>query len=256
MKKIFLTLFTGVLLLFLNINSFSQCTPGNAITCPDPENNGEICPDSLPDLTLGEYYAESITILPPPEVEVIPGYPPVVLHHIQVMDIQNLPPGISWVSNAPDSIFMVGTYYCILLDGTPTDTGTYFLKIIVDAYIPGIGGSDPIFLGTTIDSASVALTVLNNQYGINELDNNALKFISAVPNPFSGSTEIKFISKEKSEIEFAVYNLVGEKIFKQSIFASSGENTINYDGSCLPKGLYIFSVSGKTYRITNTFVKN
>lgn len=254
MKKIIIALFAGLFFLFLNNNSFAQCTPEDETTCPDPENNGEICPDTLPDLTQGIFYSETVTILPPPETEITPGtmYP---LHHIQIMDIQNLPQGITWISNDPDTVFMVGTYYCILLDGTPTDTGTYFLKIVVDAYIPGISGSDPVFLGTTIDSTSVFLTVLEGQGIIIEPEYGDLSFISAIPNPFSGTTDIKFFIKEKSEIEFLVYNLIGEQIHRQSFFVSAGENSIHYDGSELPKGMYLFSVSGKTSRFTNTFIK-
>lgn len=254
MKKIVKALFTGLFILFATNFSFAQCTPGDVITCPDIENNGEICPDTLPGLTQGIFYSESVTILPPPEVEVIPGFP-VPLHHIQIKDIENLPPGIGWISNDPDTVFMVGTYYCILLDGTPTDTGAYFLKIVVDAYIPGFGGSDPVFLGTTIDSTSVLLTVLEGQGNIIEPEYGDLCFINAIPNPFSGNTEIKFFTKEKSEIEFLIFDLVGKQIHRQSLFVSAGENSIHYDGSDLPKGMYIFSVSGKTSRFTNTFIK-
>lgn len=254
MKKIIIALFTGLFFLFSINYSVAQCTPEDETTCPDPENNGEVCPDTLPDLTQEIFYSETVTILPPPEVEIIPGYP-VALHHIQIMDIENLPPGISWISNDPDTVFMVGTYYCILLDGTPTDTGTYFLKIIVDAYMPGISGSDPIYIGTTIDSTSVSLTVLEGQGVILEPEYGDLSFISAIPNPFSGTTEIKFFTKEKSEIEFVVYNLVGEQIHRQLLFVLAGENSINYDGKDIPKGMYLFSVSSKTTGFTNTFIK-
>lgn len=240
--------------MLISINSsYAQCIPEDESTCPDIENNGEICPDTLPDLTQGTFYSESITILPPPEIEIIPGNP-IPLHHIQIMNIDNLPPGLTWVSNDTANVFLTGTYYCVLLEGTPSDTGTFFLKIIVDAYIPGIGGSDPIYIGTTVDSTSVSLTV-NENTAIPEYIFTNLNFISTIPNPFSDITEIKFNIKENSEVEFVVYNLMGEQIFREIIFASSGENFIKYNGSNIPKGLYLFSVSSETSRFTGTFVK-
>ena len=90
----------------------AQCTPGDETSCPDPENNGEVCPAELPNGIIGQEYSQEFTIIIPPEYNwegnVIP------IDHIKIMNVGNLPPDITWQTNAEDSIFNPETYYCVL----------------------------------------------------------------------------------------------------------------------------------------------
>ena len=78
-------------------------------------------------------YNQQFTIIAPPEYDIEGTIIP--LHHIKIVDVKNLPPGITWETNASDSVFMVGEYYCVLLSGICNETGTFPLKIVVDVYI-------------------------------------------------------------------------------------------------------------------------
>ena len=108
------TFIIAILLMSINpATSFAQCTPGDETTCPDPENNGEVCPAVLPNGIIGKEYSQEFTIIAPPEYEIDGNVIP--LHHIKIVDVENLPPGITWETNASDSVFMVVTYKCVLL---------------------------------------------------------------------------------------------------------------------------------------------
>lgn len=61
------------------------------------------------------------------------------------------------------------------------------------------------------------------------------------PNPFNPTTRIKFTVSKRSEIKLIVYNLLGQEI--QILFnglIGSGEHEIEFDGSNLSSGTYIF----------------
>lgn len=155
-------LFSVVALVFGVTQLIAQCTPQNATTCPDPENNGQICPDSLAPGFVGVPYSQTVTILPPPSVNY--GGNPIPMNKIVIQQISNLSPGITWVSNQPNNSFPAGVYSCILLSGTPTQTGVYPLKITVDAYITFMG--QPVLAATQTDSTSVIMTI--GTAGMNE----------------------------------------------------------------------------------------
>lgn len=231
----------GLALLFSGYAS-GQCTPGDETTCPDPENNGQVCPATMPDATIDQMYSQEFTILPPPEYVLDSSSGTVIqLHHIKIKDVGNLPPGISWVSNAEDSIFMVGTYYCVLLDGTPTEKGSFKLEIEVDVYIPGVLGSPPIFVGTFTDSTSLSMNVTDPN-GIGEFSPERFSMVSAAPNPFTQFSRLSFESAEPDKYMFELLDITGNLIIQQSFKAKQGLNVLPINGSELQAGVYLFKL--------------
>ncbi|MBC8320483.1 MAG: hypothetical protein H8E34_07165 [Bacteroidetes bacterium] len=220
--RLFYLLLVGV---FFTSSIFAQCTPEGPSTCPDPEDNGQICPDSIPNGQLGLYYDQTITILAPPEYDT--GIIVIPLHHLHIKAIDNLPPGITWLTNAADSNFMVGTYYCVLLSGIPADTGTFFLKIVVDVFADFSG--IPVFIGTTTDSTSVFLKVTNPS-GIFEsmVENQSL---TIWPNPFINNFHLGYQSLMGGTTKLEIYNMMGQKVFDKEYFSAPGENTLTIDGN-------------------------
>jgi len=58
------------------------------------------------------------------------------------------------------------------------------------------------------------------------------------PNPFNPVTCISFESPAKCEVEVAVYNIKGEVVFTEQKDYPAGNNSIIFDGSNLPTGIY------------------
>ena len=255
MKKIVITLICLSFGIFIMNKLNAQCTPGDSLTCPDPENNGQICPATLAEANTNQAYMQEFTILPPPEY-IIDSVNNIVieLHHIIIKDIGNLPDGISWQPNADDSIFMVGTYCCVLLSGTPTVAVHDRLKIEVDIYVPGILGSPPIFAGTITDSTSLTIDV--NPTGITEFGAKALRLIDARPNPFSTNLDLTYFVAEPGTIYFQFFNLLGGLIHQETINTQYGENHIHFDGSMLKPGVYMYSISNKRQSMMQRVIKS
>ncbi len=238
-------------LISINYSAYSQCIPGDSISCPDPENNGQVCPDTLPSATAGELYSEVATIKPPYTV----GDSIVLdLHHIQLMDVGNLPDGITWVSNEPNNEFMAGEYYCILLEGTPTTTGTYYLKIIVDAYVIVIPGSPPVNVGQTIDSTSLFITV-TDPFGTPE-HKNQFYMMNAHPNPFESTTTLSFYSTESVRVIFELYNMLGERIFHKYHPVKTGKNKIQVSGKKLNNGTYYYVLRSGNHYVSGKIIRH
>jgi len=244
-----------ILLSVFTINIlYSQCTPENEETCPDPENNGQLCPDTLQDAEVGKLYSEVFTILAPPEY-VVEGTDTIDLHHIQLMSIDSLPEGLTWISNSPDTVFMVGSYYCVLLEGTPVQTGKYNLRITVDVYAEVSPVLPPIKVATQTDSTSLSITVKPESSGIQDKLSKEFDVIECKPNPFDRTTQLGIFAKHHELMSLQVYDLVGKLIYTEDLMADPGENYFQFDGTDLPQGMFIYSVSNQQIRISKTFIK-
>lgn len=235
--KVNATLLKHLLILFSLVFSAlavnAQCEPMGPEECPDPENNGEICPDTMPVGYLNQAYAEAATILVPEEDST-----GVLIHHLTLRAIDNLPSGLSWVSNAANNEFMAGNYYCVLLEGTPLVADTFYLRIVIDVYIDLLG--NPVLITQVVDSTSLSM-IIREEYGIDDHD-NGITGMENYPNPFREKTSIQFSSKEESSGSIEIYSLHGIKIHEQDIMISRGENSIGFDGAGLPAGTYCYLV--------------
>jgi hypothetical protein len=222
--------------------------------CPDPEDNGQICPDSLEAAFINQFYSQVATIKPPAVYYMPPDSTIITLHHVKLIEVGNLPDGLSWQSNTPDSVFTAGEYYCVLLEGTPDSAGAFPLEITVDIYVLVFGV--PVKAATVTDSTSLSINVIDNS-GIG--DNSArLSVVQNVPNPFKDVTRIVYHSEMNGQVEFEVYSLQGRKVFSQKLDAKTGENYVDYSGNLLAPGMYYYlfktggsRISGKMIRSVN-----
>ena len=230
----------------------AQCIPGNEITCPDPENNGEICPDVLPNAIVNQLYNEEFTILAPSSYTDSATGITVDLDHLRIVDVGNLPPGITWVCNAPDNILLPGVYNCVLMEGTPPSKGLYTLKINVEVTIDFFGQA--VLYDTIVDSTSLAINVVDAS-GISEFNASTFRLISTGPNPFTTWFEILYTLKEPGEINFQLYNLLGKLIRTETIQSVSGENRLVFDATELPRGVYTYSLGNLQNSITYRLIK-
>jgi hypothetical protein len=250
-------IFTLLLLLPIYLatqNSFSQCTPETPVQCPDPENNGQVCPDSLAIAYLGQFYSQVATIKPPLIYYMPPDSTEITLHHVKLMQVGNLPPGLTWQSNTPDSVFNAGEYYCVLMEGTPGSPGEYHLRIVVDVYVIVIPGWPPVNVATVTDSTSLTLVVVDDS-GIKGDNNSSIIARHNIPNPFQDNTRIDFYSGIDATVDFEIYSILGQKVYNRKILASRGENSLIYNGQRLPEGLYYYIFRYSAYKSTGIMIR-
>jgi hypothetical protein len=234
MKSIFITFL--FLLNLVAFSAFSQCEPMTPEECPDPENNGQVCPDSLESAFINQFYSQVATIKPP-AVYITEDSLEIDLLHVKLMEVGNLPEGLSWQSNTNDSIFLAGEYYCVLMEGTPVSVGEHQLRIVVDVYISFFGV--PVKVATVTDSTSLSLSVIDNSgifSGKRSSENMALN----LPNPFRDKTVITFDNRRAGAVELSVYDLVGKCIFCDRFQAVAGKVEYLFDGKSLAPGTYLY----------------
>jgi flagellar hook assembly protein FlgD len=75
------------------------------------------------------------------------------------------------------------------------------------------------------------------------------------PNPFNPSTTIKFGLPTDSKVVLEVYNIIGEKVktlVNKSI--SAGYHEVEFTGTALPSGIYIYKLATEGFTSTKKFV--
>lgn len=227
--KLYLTLIT---ILIATQYSLSQCIPGDSISCPDPENNGQICPDSIAPVYQQLDYEQVITFLAPAKIDTLNLS--IDIHHLSLIDIEGLPEGIDWETNAVDDEFFPEIYYCILFSGNTTaDTGYYPISIVIDVYTLFFG--EPVKVATLEDSTSLSIRVLEDPSFVGELKPKLEARIW--PNPFDNDFSLE-MDAVSGKVEVELLNIMGKSVYKKIYSLSGGISTFNVDASFLPEGVY------------------
>jgi len=110
------------------------CTPDTSNTAPG------IYPDSATGLaadTVGIPYQQIITVNVPPDTT-DPNCCTVTIDSMQLTNINNLPPGLSYACDVSSCTWAGGTTGCVLISGTvtnPADTGLYDIQASITAYV-------------------------------------------------------------------------------------------------------------------------
>jgi hypothetical protein len=225
----------------------AQCEPDTS--CVDVNNAGAFCPEVLPDMILNEPYEAVITIIPPSEYELEGTL--LTIPYIEIDSVLNFPPGITYSINAKR--FYADSAYCVLISGTPTQTGVFALQLYITPYIslPPLGN---IKGPQTIDKTSVVLTV--QDVTSTELPHtNQFEVLQNAPNPFSQSTRIGFYTPIPDNINLKVYSYLGELIYEESRQVVPGEHYFRFDGRGLLAGSYLYLVTSGTSHQTRKLVK-
>jgi hypothetical protein len=91
--------------------------------------------------------------------------------------------------------------------------------------------------GLTLEDASLIIPKLTSS------TQDADYSLSNVPNPFSSTTQIRYTLPTSGNISLKVYNVLGEEI--STLFngeQSAGSHTLNFDGSKLARGVYMYEL--------------
>ncbi len=243
--KQFLPFLLLIMLLQSNFTS-AQCTPDP--NCTDSLNPGEICPEILPDGTVGVPYSQVVTIIPPYEADL--GSGTVTIHHITLTGVDNLPPGLTYQESATD--MYPYNSYCVLVSGTPTTEGTYNLAVRVIPYIDVFGS--PVAAPEQTDDTSLVI-VINAASGVYDNYKKGFSLVENIPNPFYSYSKIGFYDNKSEPVELKIFNVLGEEVYSEELKSHKGENYFRFRGMILKKGIYVFSVSNGNKIFTKRLIK-
>ncbi|MCD6200483.1 MAG: T9SS type A sorting domain-containing protein [Bacteroidales bacterium] len=235
--------------LFLSISAWvsAQCTPDTG--CIDVGTPGQVCPDTLAGAFLGEAYYQPVTFIAPDSAFI--GNSGVKITRIEIDTIANLPPGITYSTDT--NIFFPDTMYCVLISGTPTDTGTFYIDISVIPYIwSDILGE--VKMNPQHDSTSVFIVVSEPSF-LPERKGTGFSLINPRPNPFRESVKIGFTTADPKNAELVVYDLSGQVIYRERLYSRPGKNYFRFTGAALYPGVYPYFVSTAGKRLAGKLVK-
>jgi len=182
----------------------------------------------------------------------------------QTGSVNNLPPGMQYAMNPPSGVFLpADTLGCITVYGAPTVADSFDLEIVVRLYGPLAPGGQELTLPGPIPPEAEGLYRLyvepegSTECFVNTDDLLAASFsIENTPNPFSNFTNITITAERSDDLNFRVFDLVGNEVHTEAIQVNEGKNNFEFDGSHLSNGIYIYSIEKNGALISDKMVIN
>jgi hypothetical protein len=246
----------------------APCDPMQGLTpdqvvVPEPFIDPETTPNGgiFDTACINQPFEFVVTLNPPEEFN---GNPIASLTINPEGSISGLPTGLDYVCNPPNCEFAADTVGCILISGTPTDIADIGSNsLLISGFIVFESGSlFPIsFPNILIAPGDYFLFVKEEgsencwvPTGTNEL----VDFVSMTnrPNPFSDWTTIEINSDLVGTYQFTVSDVMGRNLYQQPVDIVEGQNLIEFDGSQLANGIYVYSLSDGRNMISKRMVVN
>jgi hypothetical protein len=175
-------------------------------------------------------------------------------------NVMNLPSGLvvhcGRTSTAPSSnggpncIFYPGEIGCFTISGTLPNINNqlYKFQFVLKDYgvinVPGSIGDQALqtYYSQGFNEDTIVIKVVSNvAAGIQVLTENKFGIIQSTPNPFSDIATIKYTIPEAGNVDFYVTDIYGREVYKTSVNALAGINTINYSADNISAGSYYFT---------------
>jgi hypothetical protein len=275
LKKILFSIVT-----LFTFSVYSQCIPNTDFTglmgLSDDAYELTDSTTALPHATVGFSYETFFDLRIPLDTAITydlgngpQDFDPVFITTIAVNEVQGLPMGFDYQCSAQSAlgtitdnvcVFEGGGYGCLRLysDEVPAVVGTYPLNVVLDiaASYEILGISVPV---EVTDDTMLNYLVLIVEEGNNSSHNEILdarKFgvFSSFPNPASENCLIQYGNNIASEIDFRVYDMLGNLVFSKYYHSTVGYNEILFDSSKLLSGIYTFTLSNNTELITERII--
>lgn len=229
MNKILLLLSVLIILTFNQI--FAQCNPtpfaGPELAYPDTSVGIAIAAET-------QYYEQVIVIRIPADTVYLGAV--ITIDSAGLNTVSGLPSTMSWATNSDNDFWPGDTYGCIVFQGTPAigDAGIHKLQLSVS--INALGTSMPYII-------EYELEVLDAAYaGVNQASDLSFKVLQNQPNPFDNYTQINYNMPKAGNVDFSVYDILGNKVVMKEYSSIKGQNSINFYKENLANGIYIYEL--------------
>jgi len=246
MRRILLS----VLTVLFTLAGIAQCTPNPLYQ----DSIFGVWPDTITDLApgiAGAFYTDTMNLIVPLDAgEIDPLFAGFTIDSVQLASVNGLPPGITVNCNSqtPAPCTMLpSTLGCVLIEGTPTQAGSFPIIVAVTGYTVLI---TPIPIPYQFEGYEINI----DPVGIAEIRMSELGNLKNVPNPFNSETDIMFTMGNASKVDVHVFDLLGQEVWKTSINGKRGQNKVVFDGSSFEQGVYLYQVRAGTSMLTGRMV--
>lgn len=237
--KIFYKLACLLYLTVFTFRVFAQCTPDNTITA----TQGTF-PASLESATVNQPYSQVIQFKAPVDtmafVSQVNRTVKVFIDSIRITQVLGLPPGMTYACNNASCMIKGGEVGCMLISGTCSVPGGYFLKVVA------LTKARAVILEPPFPPVAQSQTDTNTRYSIyvawptgiaQVIDPNQIK---VYPNPATQTITIEGDFSESNETLIRVMDIQGKMVIEKTATRNEFAHTINVNQ--LPKGMYAVHV--------------
>lgn len=211
------------------------CTPDQNLTTPG------FLPATLPDGQVNSAYNVGITIKVFKDTEIVQSGQTVLatIDSMLLISILGLPPGLGYQCLNSRCSFVPSTLSCVNIQGTPTQSGLFPLKIPVKVYAK-VFGAVPITQPDTL--RNFAINVKGGTASMLDLNQNGLD-LSIFPNPATNAVWVNSSTLPK------ISSLSGVEI---NVPISKEGSIYRIDISRIPTGLYFIA---NRHQVTKLFIE-
>lgn len=210
---------------------------------------------------IDEPYDQSVTINVPTTIAF--GAISVPINSVSIPTtggIGNYPIGLTYSCDPPNCVFNPATLGCILMHGTPTNANTpdTFDLQITATVATQFGPVPVVFPGNDLapdDHYYLILRAMGECVSSSTDLNSPFSALRAVPNPVNGLTRIEAQSTQSGVFQFEVFNLVGKRVYTQTVQLYEGANQFTFDAGNLATGTYIYSLGNADGKSVRRLVK-
>lgn len=201
---------------------------------------------NLNDACINHPYNQSVTINVPNSFQ---GIPVTKVSIATSNAISDMPVGLTYACDPPNCVFNANTLGCIVLYGTPTTANiapdTFDLGIT--ATVSTAFGDIPItFPGQVAPGSHYYLALKTPECLVGTYDRgNQFTLLKNMPNPFGNQTVITAESLNAGDFQFEVYDLLGQRVYAQTLRLEVGRNEFTFDAGDLSNGAYFYTLSNR-----------
>ena len=210
---------------------------------------------NLNDACINNPYNQSVTVNVPTSFQ---GIPITSVSIATSGAITDLPIGITYACDPPNCTFAAGSLGCIVLYGTPTNANmapdTFDLGINATVNT-AFGGIPVTFPGTLAPGSHYYLALKSAACLVGIYDRgNQFTMLKNVPNPFGNQTIITAESLVASDFQFEVFDLLGQRVYTQTLRLEVGRNEFTFEAGELANGSYFYTLSNRDGKSTRHMI--
>ena len=170
---------------------------------------------------------------------------------------------IRWQSNVNDKLNIdlinENGSVVVIADSITSNTKAFLWEVpssvkIDSLYKIRISSIDHVNL---IDTSDHTFSIIKATTGVSDskFSNTTYQLCQNYPNPFNPTTTISYSIPEQSNVELKVYNMLGCEVKTLvSKMQNAGEYRLNFNGSNLPSGIYIYTIHAGQYRASRKLI--
>ncbi len=201
---------------------------------------------NLKDACIDHPYNQSVTINVP---DAFQGIPVTKVSVATSGAISDMPAGLTYACDPPNCVFPAKSLGCIVLYGTPTSANiapdTFDLGIT--ATVTTAFGDIPLtFPGQVAPGSHYYLALKSPACLVGTYERGSqFTMLKNVPNPFNNQTVITAESLNAGDFQFEVFDLLGQRVYNQTLRLEVGLNQFTFDAGQLSNGSYFYTLSNR-----------